>query len=424
MPDRENSKQQKNNNSISLFRALSHKNYRLFFSGQSISMIGTWMTRIATSWLVYQLTGSAMLLGVVGFAGQIPSFLLAPFAGVFIDRWNRHKVLVWTQVLAMVQSAALAILTFSGLIKIWHIIALSVFQGLINAFDMPARQTFLIQMVEDRSDLPNAIALNSSLVNGTRLLGPSIAGVIIAVVGEAWCFMIDAISYIAVIASLLAMTITPAEVETVVRKLNIGHQLKEGWNYVYNNPAISKILLLLAIVSLVGMPYTVLMPIFANEILQGGPYTLGFLMAASGTGALTGALFLAARRSVLGLGRFIPGMAAVFGSGLIMFSFSRAIWLSLILMFVTGLGFMVQMAVSNTLIQTIVEEDKRGRVMSFYTMAFMGTAPFGSLLAGFVAERIGAPYTLLFGGAGCVVGAIWFYQALPRLRQFVRPIYK
>jgi MFS family permease len=424
MPDRENSKQQKNNNSISLFRALSHKNYRLFFTGQSISMIGTWMTRIATSWLVYRLTGSAMLLGVVGFAGQIPSFLLAPFAGVFIDRWNRHKVLVWTQVLAMVQSAALAILTFSGLIKIWHIIALSVFQGLINAFDMPARQTFLIQMVEDRSDLPNAIALNSSLVNGTRLLGPSIAGVIIAVVGEAWCFMIDAISYIAVIASLLAMTITPAEVETVVRKLNIGHQLKEGWNYVYNNPAISKILLLLAIVSLVGMPYTVLMPIFANEILQGGPYTLGFLMAASGTGALTGALFLAARRSVLGLGRFIPGMAAVFGSGLIMFSFSRVIWLSLALMFVTGLGFMVQMAVSNTLIQTIVEEDKRGRVMSFYTMAFMGTAPFGSLLAGFVAERIGAPYTLLFGGAGCVIGAIWFYQALPRLRQFVRPIYK
>jgi MFS family permease len=424
MPDRENSKQQKDNNSIPLFRALSHKNYRLFFTGQSISMIGTWMTRIATSWLVYRLTGSAMLLGVVGFAGQIPSFLLAPFAGVFIDRWNRHKVLVWTQVLAMVQSAALAILTFSGLIKIWHIIALSVFQGLINAFDMPARQTFLIQMVEDRSDLPNAIALNSSLVNGTRLLGPSIAGVIIAVVGEAWCFMIDAISYIAVIASLLAMTITPAEVETVVRKLNIGHQLKEGWNYVYNNPAISKILLLLAIVSLVGMPYTVLMPIFANEILQGGPYTLGFLMAASGTGALTGALFLAARRSVLGLGRFIPGMAAVFGSGLIMFSFSRAIWLSLILMFVTGLGFMVQMAVSNTLIQTIVEEDKRGRVMSFYTMAFMGTAPFGSLLAGFVAERIGAPYTLLFGGAGCVIGAIWFYQALPRLRQFVRPIYK
>src|SRR3954466_14581494 len=235
------SKSRRDLGSSFIFRALSHKNYQLFFAGQSISLIGTWMTRIATSWLVYQLTGSAMLLGVVGFAGQIPSFLLAPFAGVFIDRWNRHKVLVWTQVLAMVQSGVLAILTFSGLIKIWHIIALSVFQGLINAFDMPARQTFLIQMVEDRSDLPNAIALNSSLVNGARLMGPSIAGVIIAVVGEAWCFMIDSISYIAVIASLLAMTITAAEVEKVVRNLNVRQQLAEGWRYVYNNPAISKI---------------------------------------------------------------------------------------------------------------------------------------------------------------------------------------
>src|SRR6476469_1298857 len=409
--------------SSSIFRALSHKNYRLFFSGQSVSMIGTWMTRIATSWLVYRLTGSAMLLGVVGFAGQIPSFLLAPFAGVFVDRWNRHKLLVWTQVLALVQSFALAVLTFAGVIKVWHIIALSVFQGLINGFDMPARQTFLIQMVEDREDLPNAIALNSSLVNGTRLIGPSIAGVIIAVVGEAWCFMIDAISYIAVIGSLLAMTIAAAEVETIVRKLNVGEQIKEGWNYVFNNPAISKILLLLAIVSLVGMPYTVLMPIFANEILHGGPYTLGFLMAASGTGALTGALFLAARKSVLGLGRFIPRMAGVFGAGLIAFSFSRMVWLSLILMFITGLGFMVQMAVSNTLIQTIVEEDKRGRVMSFYTMAFMGTAPFGSLLAGSVAERIGAPYSLLFGGIGCLLGAVWFARSLPALRRDVRPIY-
>jgi len=387
-------------------------------------MIGTWMTRVATSWLVYQLTGSAMPLGVVGFAGQIPSFLLAPFAGVFVDRWNRHRLLVATQILAMVQSFALAVLTFGGWIKVWHIIALSVFQGLINAFDMPARQSFVIQMVEDREDLPNAIALNSSLVNGARLIGPSIAGVIIAITGEAWCFMIDAISYLAVIGSLLAMTVTAAETATVIRKLNVLEQFSEGWRYVKNSPPISKILLLLALVSLVGMPYTVLMPIFANEILHGGAYTLGFLMAASGTGALTGALFLASRKSVLGLGRLIPLMAAVFGAGLIAFSFSRLIWLSLILMLFTGLGFMIQMAVSNTLIQTIVDEDKRGRVMSFYTMAFMGTAPFGSLLAGSVAERIGAPYTLLIGGSGCIIGAIWFYRALPRLRQFVRPIYK
>ena len=236
--------------------------------------------------------------------------------------------------------------------------------------------------------------------------------------------MIDSISYIAVIASLLAMRVTPAEAASVIRKLNVLEQIHEGWTYVKNNPPISKILLLLALVSLVGMPYSVLMPIFANDVLKGGPYTLGFLMAASGTGALTGALLLASRKSVLGLGRFIPRMAALFGIGLIAFSFSRMIWLSLILMVVTGLGFMVQMAVSNTIIQTIVDEDKRGRVMSFYTMAFMGTAPFGSLLAGSVAERIGAPYTILIGGSGCILGAIWFYRALPRLREFVRPIYK
>jgi len=386
-------------------------------------MIGTWMTRVATSWLVYKLTGSAFLLGAVGFAGQIPSFVLAPFAGVFVDRWNRHRLLVVTQVLAMLQSAGLAVLTLTGTIQIWHVIALAIFQGLINAFDMPARQSFVVQMVEDRADLPNAIALNSTLVNGARLIGPSVAGVVIALVGEGWCFTIDAVSYLAVIGSLLAMTVTPAEIVKVAKGSNVLHQLREGWDYVRGNPAISKILLLLAFVAMVGFPYTVLMPIFANEILHGGPYTLGFLMAATGTGAVTGALTLAARKTVLGLGRFIPLAAGTFGAGLVAFSFSRWIWLSLILMFITGIGFMVQMAVSNTLIQTIVDEDKRGRVMSFYTMAFMGTAPFGSLLAGSVAEKIGAPNTLLIGGLGCVIGALWFQRALPRLRQFVRPIY-
>jgi MFS family permease len=405
-----------------MFRALSHRNYQLFFSGQSISMIGTWMTRVATSWLVYKLTGSALFLGIVGFAGQIPSFVLAPFAGVLVDRWNRHRLLVATQALAMLQSFALAILALTGYIQIWYVIVLSIFQGLINAFDMPARQSFVVEMVEDRADLPNAIALNSSLVNAARLLGPSIGGVIIAAVGEGWCFAIDGASYLAVIASLLAMTVTPAEIRAV-KETNIFRQFREGWKYVVGFPPISKILLLLAFVSLVGMPYTVLMPIFANEILRGGPNTLGFLMAASGVGALCGAIFLAARKTVLGLGRFIPRMAGLFGVGLMAFSFSRMIWLSLILMVVTGLGFMVQMAVSNTIIQTLVDEDKRGRVMSFYTMAFMGTAPFGSLLAGILAERIGAPYTLLIGGIGCVAGAVWFQLALPRLRQYVRPIY-
>lgn len=406
-----------------MFRALRHRNYALFFSGQMVSMVGTWMTRIATSWLVYKLTGSALLLGVVGFAGQIPSFILAPFAGVLVDRWSRHRVLVVTQVLAMIQSAALAVLDLTGTIQIWHVIALAVFQGLINAFDMPARQSFVVEMVTDRRDLPNAIALNSTLINGSRLIGPSIGGVIIAAVGEGWCFAIDAASYVAVITSLLLMTLSPAA--AVANKgRDMFQQLREGFSYVAGFQPIRNILLLLAFVSLVGFPYTVLMPVFANEVLHGGPNLLGLLMGASGVGAVMGAAFLAARKSVLGLGRFIPGMAALFGLGLVAFSFSRIAWLSLLLMVVTGLGFMVQTAVSNTLIQTIVDEDKRGRVMSFYTMAFMGTAPFGSLIAGYVADRIGAPHTLLIGGIGCVVGAALFYRALPRLREFVRPIYR
>lgn len=405
-----------------MLRALSHRNYQLFFSGQSISLIGTWMTRIATSWLVYRLTGSALLLGVVGFAGQIPSFLLAPFAGVLVDRWNRHRLLIATQVLALLQSLALAILALTGVVQIWHVILLSVFQGLINAFDMPARQAFVVEMVEKREDLPNAIALNSSMVNAARLLGPSIGGVIIAAVGEGWCFMLDAISYLAVIASLLAMKITPRMTKQI-REAKMLQQMREGWKYASGFAPIRKVLLLLALVSLVGMPYTVLMPVFANEILHGGPNTLGLLMAASGVGALAGALLLAARKSVLGLGKFIPLMAGAFGAGLIAFSFSRALWLSLLLMIVTGLGFMVQMAASNTVLQTIVEEDKRGRVMSFYTMAFMGTAPFGSLLAGSMADKIGAPKTLLFGGIGCIIGALWFATSLPALRRDVRPIY-
>jgi len=406
-----------------ILRALAHKNYRLFFAGQSISLIGTWMTRIATAWLVYRLTGSALLLGVVGFAGQIPSFLLGPLAGVLVDRWNRQRLLVITQVLAMFQSLALALLTMTGLIKMWHVIVLSVLQGLINSFDMPARQAFVVEMVEKREDLANAIALNSSMVNAARLLGPSIGGVVIAAVGEGWCFMIDAVSYIAVIASLLAMTIT-ARVIQPTKDANVFQQLREGWSYATHFAPIRNVLLLLALVSLVGMPYTVLMPVFANDVLHGGPNTLGLLMAASGVGALVGALFLAARKTVLGLGKFIPLMAGAFGAGLIAFSFTRVLWLSLALMVVTGLGFMVQMAVSNTVLQTIVDEDKRGRVMSFYTMAFMGTAPFGSLLAGSVADRIGTPHTLLCGGIGCILGALWFATTLSDLRRDVRPIYE
>ncbi|WP_164020802.1 MFS transporter [Pyxidicoccus trucidator] len=404
-----------------LLRALGHRNYRLFFAGQSVSLIGTWLTRVATAWLVYRLTGSALLLGVIGFCGQIPSFILGPFAGVLVDRWNRHRLLVVTQVLAMLQSLALAVLALSGHIAVWHVAALSVFQGLINAFDMPARQSFVVEMVEDRADLPNAIALNSSMFNGARLLGPSVAGALIALVGEGGCFLIDSVSYLAVIASLLVMRITPR-----VREHQPQHvltELKEGFLYSFHFPPVRALLGLIAVVSLMGMPLTTLMPVMASEVLEGGPNTLGFLMAASGLGALGGALFLASRRSVRGLGGVIFTTTLLFGVGLVAFAASRHLALSLVTMVLCGFGMMVTTAASNTVLQTIVEERMRGRLMSFYVMAFMGTAPFGSLLAGVMATHIGAPGTLAIGGGMCLLGAAWFRRKLPALRERVRPIY-
>ena len=404
-----------------IVRALRHRNYRLFFGGQGISLIGTWMTRVATAWLVYRLTGSAFLLGLVSFASQIPILLLGPFAGVWVDRLNRHRVLVVTQILSMLQSFALAGLALAGIITVTEIILLNLFQGAVNAFDMPARQAFVIEMVGDPEDLGNAIALNSSLVNGARLIGPSVAGLIIAAVGEGYCFLIDGFSYMAVIASLLAMVVTARTAER--RRAGVISELREGWNYVVGFRPIWSILLLLALISLVGMPYTALMPIFAGRILHGGAHTLGFLMAASGVGALSGAVSLAARRSVLGLGRVIPLTAAGFGASLIAFAASRQLWLSLLFLVVTGFSFMQEMASSNTILQTIVEDRKRGRVMSFYSMAFQGVAPFGSLIAGAAASRIGAPHTLMIGGIICVCGAGLFALQLPSLRQLVRPIY-
>jgi MFS family permease len=405
-----------------LGRALRHRNYRLFFSGQSISLIGTWLTRVATGWLVYRLTHSALTLGVVGFAGQLPTFFLAPFAGVWVDRLNRHRVLVVTQVLAALQSAALAGLTLAGVITVGDIVLLSVFQGLINAVDMPARQSFVVEMVEDRADLSNAIALNSSMFNGARLIGPSVAGVLIAWFGEGWCFVLDAVSYLAVIASLLAMRVPArAGIRATGR---LFHDLREGFRYVAGSPPIRSVLLLLAVTSLFGMPYVVLLPIFAAQVLHGGPHTLGFLMAASGLGAFAGALYLASRRSVLGLGRLIALFSGVFGLGLIAFSGSHRLWLSFLLMAVVGMSMLVQNASSNTVLQTIVDEDKRGRLMSFYAMAFFGSAPLGSLFAGALASRIGAPDTILWGGGVCLIGSALFLRHLPALRRAVRPIYQ
>ena len=379
------------------------------------------MTRLATSWLVYRLTGSALLLGIVGFSGQIPTFVFAPFAGVWVDRLDRRRVLVVTQFLAMLQSLALAALTLSRHINIQEIIWLSAFQGLINAFDMPARQAFLVQMVEDKQDLGNAIALNSSMVNLARLVGPSLAGAVIAASGEGACFLIDGISYIAVIASLLAMRLRAGALKPAV--LSMLGQLKEGWAYVSGFAPVRTILLLFAMVSLMGWPFTVLMPIFAGKVLHGGPHTLGFLMGAVGIGALVSAISLAVRKTVLGLGRMIPISTACLGVGLILFGMSRVLWLSLLLMLFCGFGMMQQMAASNTIIQTIVEDDKRGRVMSFYAMAFVGMAPFGSLLAGISAHAMGAPLTVMLSGACCLAGAIWFATQVRAIRKLIRPIY-
>jgi MFS family permease len=402
-------------------RALRHRNYKLFFSGQSVSLMGTWITRIATSWLVYRLTNSALLLGLVGFCGQIPTTLLAPFAGVAVDRVNRHRMLVWTQMLSAAQSAALAALAFTGKISVGWILFLQIVQGIINAFDTPARQAFVVEMIEDRADLPNAIALNSTMVNGSRIIGPSVGGVIIAGFGEAWCFTIDAISYLAVITSLLAMRLRPTERRVVEARFL--DDLRDGYRYVSGFAPVRTVLLLLALVSSMGMPYTVLMPAMASTVFHGGPHTLGFLMTASGAGAVVGALYLASRRSVLGLGRVMVMATLAFGVALVVFGASRALWLALLALPFAGAGFMVEMASTNTILQTITEERLRGRVMAFYTLAFLGTAPIGSLLAGVVADRIGAPATIIAGGFVCVAGGVWLAVRLPSIRQLVRPIY-
>ena len=404
------------------WRSLRHRNFRLFFGGQTISLIGTWMTRIATVWLVYRLTHSALLLGIVSFSGQIAAFVLGPFAGVWVERMNRRKLLVWTQAAGAVQSLALAALTLTHVITLWEIIVLAALQGVINAFDMPGRQSFLVQMVEDRSDLSNAIAINSSMANAARLIGPAIAGVVIAAVGEGWCFFIDGISYIAVIASLLMMRITPSQLHRHASTML--DQLREGWDYVRTFRPIRTILLTFAWISLMGYPYAVLLPIFAAQVLHGGAHTLGWLSAASGVGALTSAVSLALRKTVIGLTRMIQIASATLGIALILFGFSHVLWLSILLMVFAGFGLIQTASVSNTIIQSLVPEDKRARVMGYYTMAFFGASPFGSLLAGALAHRIGAPHTVMVTGACCIAASLWFTTEMPKIRAVMKPIYQ
>ncbi len=371
------------------------------------------MQMVAQSWLIYRLTGSATLLGFSGFASQIPVFLLAPLGGVIADRTNRHRVIIATQIAMMVLALALAALTLSGRIEVWHIFAIASMLGVANAFDIPARQAFVVEMV-DRQDLVNAIALNSSMVNGARVVGPAVAGIVVAAVGEGWCFLLNGLSYVAVIAALLRMHV--AVRRRTHTSFSAWESVVEGFAYSWHTAPVRALLLLLGLVSLMGMPYAVLMPIFADQILGGGANAYGLLMSASGVGALTGAATLTVRRTVRGLGRWVAFSAVGFGVSLIAFSYSRWLWLSAVALVPAGFCMMLEMAASNTLIQSMIPDRLRGRVMSVYSMMFMGMAPIGALMAGSLAGPLGAPATVALGGIACIAGGIVFFVHLPTLR--------
>jgi MFS family permease len=405
-----------------MVRAFRHRNFRLYFGGQSISLIGTWVQQVALSWTIYQLTHSSLLLGLVSFAGQVPLFLVTPFAGVLVDRWNRHRTLVATQTLSMLQAFALALVVSTGALRVWNVIALNLLAGIILAIDLTARQAFIVEMVGSGRDLPNAVALNAFVINGGRMLGPAIAGLLLTVVSPAVCFFVNAISYLPVIAALLAMRITKTSRE--ITRSGALNELMAGIRYSLGFPPIRAVLLLVALVSLLGMPYPVLMPVFAAEVLHGGPHTLGLLMTAPGIGALVGTIFLASRKTIVGAGPRVAAGAMIFGAGLVAAGMTRNLMFALPALGLVGLGMIVQLATSNTVLQTIVDDDKRGRVMSLYTMAVMGMAPFGSLFGGALAHRAGVPATFFIGGVVCIAGAILFATRIPVLRPMVMPIYR
>jgi MFS family permease len=400
-------------------RAFRHRNYRLFFFGQLVSLSGTWMQSVAQSWLVYKLTGSAVMLGFVGFSNQIPVFLLASLGGAIADKYNRHRILIFTQTAAMILAFVLALLTLTNLIEVWHVFAIAALLGVANAFDIPTRQAFITDMV-GREDLINAIALNSSMFNGARIVGPAIAGILIAAVGEGWAFFGNAVSYIAVIAGLLLMTIASEKRAPV--KGSALQNIVEGFSFVGKTAPVRALLLLLGFISLIGTPYAVLMPIFADQILNTGASGLGTLMGASGVGALVGAIALAMRKSIKGLGYWVAFASGGFGASLILFSLSSAFWISALLLVPVGFFMMIQMASSNTLVQSMVPDELRGRVMAVYSMMFMGMAPFGALIAGSIASHLGAPVTVRIGGAVCILGAIIFGLRLPVLREEARQL--
>lgn len=400
--------------------ALQNRNFQLFFGGQLISLIGTWMDAIALSWLIYRLTGSSLKLGAVGFCSQIPVFLLAMIGGIVADRYNRHRIIIATQVLSMLLAGTLALLTLAGVVQVWHVFVLASLLGVVNAFDIPARQAFLSDMV-GRENLMNAIALNSSMFNGARIVGPAVAGLLVARWGEGWCFLGNAVSYIAVIAGLLMMRINYVPRAKTVTSSPLDDIL-EGLRFVKNAAPIRSLLLLLGLVSLVGMPFTVLMPVFADRILHGGARGLGILMGATGVGALLGALSLLLRNGLKGMGRVIALCACGFALSLVLFSLSRWFWLSVLILVPAGFCIMVQMACSNTLLQSMSPDHLRGRVLAVYSMMFMGMAPFGALFAGGIAEHIGAQWTVGVGGVGCLVGAAFFARSLPAFRGEARKL--
>ncbi|HEV7366302.1 MAG TPA: MFS transporter [Gemmatimonadales bacterium] len=404
---------------LTLLRALRHRNYRIFMGGQLISLIGTWMQTVAESWLVYRLTGSAVLLGLAGFANRIPIFLLSPIGGAVADRYNRHRIVIATQAASMVLAAALAFLTLTHLVRIWHLMAIAALLGVVNAFDIPARQAFVVELVA-REDLQNAIALNSSMFNGARVVGPAIAGVLVAAVGEGWCFLANAVSYIAVIVGLLIMRVPRAP--AAVRPASAVAHVMEGFRFVSRSRPIVALLLLLGLISLMGMPYSVLMPIIADQTFHSGARGLGILMGASGVGALLGALSLASRVGLRGYGRTIAFAAIGFGLSLMAFSMVRSLWLGVALLLPVGFAMMTQMAASNTLIQSMIPNELRGRVMAVYSMMFMGMAPIGALLAGSLAGWLGATTTVAAGGAFCLLGGLLFLQRFPRLRGEARQL--
>lgn len=398
--------------------ALKVRNFQLFFAGQLISLVGTWMDNIAEAWLIYRLTGSSLKLGTVGFCGQIPVFLFAPLGGIVADRYNRHKIIIATQTLSMIFAGILAVLTLTHRVQVWHVFALAACMGVVNAFDIPARQAFLSDMV-GRENLMNAIALNSSMFNGARIVGPAVAGILVASIGEGWCFASNSLSYIAVISGLLMMRLHYRP-RAGAREKSPLQDIVEGFRFVKNAKPIRYLLLLLGLVSLVGMPYSVLMPIFADRILHGGARGLGILMGATGVGALAGALTLALKKGLKGISKIISYCALGFGTSLILFSFSRSFWLSALFLIPVGFSMMVQMASSNTLLQSMSPDHLRGRVLAVYSMMFMGMAPFGALFAGGIADRIGAPLTVAIGGVACICGGLFFARNLDTFRTAAR----